>query len=108
MLENVISEWIECIDKYYETNKDGNYKYQVSIIDNQLKNDMLEFVEADKVLVQEQANTSNIQSHPQAYYISRKLTEILIQGSSEIIVQEESEILVQEKSECLECIIEDQ
>ncbi|PKK62058.1 hypothetical protein RhiirC2_760026 [Rhizophagus irregularis] len=51
---------------------------------------MLEFVEANKTLVQEQANTSIIQSHPQAYYTSRKFTE------------------VQEKSECFECIIENQ
>ncbi|POG58336.1 kinase-like domain-containing protein, partial [Rhizophagus irregularis DAOM 181602=DAOM 197198] len=27
MLENIISEWIRCINKYYEINRDGNYKY---------------------------------------------------------------------------------
>ncbi|POG68937.1 kinase-like domain-containing protein, partial [Rhizophagus irregularis DAOM 181602=DAOM 197198] len=27
MLENIISEWIRCIDKHYEINRDGNYKY---------------------------------------------------------------------------------
>ncbi|PKK71209.1 hypothetical protein RhiirC2_745105 [Rhizophagus irregularis] len=52
---------------------------------------MLEFVEADKALMQEQANTSAIQSHLQAYYTSRKLTEILIQ----------------EETQGLDCAIED-
>ncbi|POG65830.1 kinase-like domain-containing protein, partial [Rhizophagus irregularis DAOM 181602=DAOM 197198] len=27
MLENIISEWIRCINKYYEINRDGNYIY---------------------------------------------------------------------------------
>ncbi|PKK60797.1 hypothetical protein RhiirC2_761453 [Rhizophagus irregularis] len=67
---------------------------------------MFEFVEANKTLEQEQANTSIMQSHPQAYYISRKLTkftEIFSQEKSEFIVQE----IIQEKSECFECIVED-
>src|SRR6266542_1468370 len=90
VLENIISEWTKCINKYYEVNWDGNYKYTVPNIDNQLKNDMLEFVEANKALVQEQPNTSTItQFHPQACYTSRKLTEIL----------------VQENSECIDCIV---
>ncbi|CAB4493609.1 unnamed protein product [Rhizophagus irregularis] len=92
MLENIISIWIKCINKYYRINRDGNYDYKVPNIDNQLENDMLEFVEADKALVQGQANTTFIiQSHPQAYYTSRKLTEILIQ----------------EETQGLECIIEE-
>ncbi|CAB4492575.1 unnamed protein product [Rhizophagus irregularis] len=91
MLENIISEWIRCIDKYYEVNWGGNYKYVVPNIDNPLKNDMLEFLEANEALVQEQANISTMQSHPQAYYTSRKLTEIL----------------VQEASQCLDCKIDD-
>jgi serine/threonine protein kinase len=90
MLENIISQWIECINAYYELNRNENYTY-VPDIDYQLKSDMLEFVEANKALIQEQANTSIVQSHPQAYYTSRKLTEILAQG----------------KSECFECAIED-
>ncbi|EXX52961.1 kinase-like domain-containing protein [Rhizophagus irregularis DAOM 181602=DAOM 197198] len=89
MLENIISEWIRCISEYFELNRDGNYKYEVPNIDNKLKDDMLEFIKANKNLVQEQANASIIQSHTQAYYTSRRLTEILIQ----------------EDSECLECII---
>ncbi|RGB25482.1 hypothetical protein C1646_771649 [Rhizophagus diaphanus] len=78
---------IKCIDKYYEMNRDQNYKnYKYVIvpnIDDKLKNDMFEFVEANKTLVQEQANTFIAQSHPQAYYTSRKLTEILIQEGSQ-------------------------
>ncbi|POG70762.1 kinase-like domain-containing protein, partial [Rhizophagus irregularis DAOM 181602=DAOM 197198] len=76
MLENIISEWIRCINEYYEINRDGDYKFKVSNVDDQLKDDMIEFVEANKTLVQEQANTSIIQYHPQAYYTSRRLTEI--------------------------------
>uniref|UniRef100_U9UNJ0 Serine-threonine/tyrosine-protein kinase catalytic domain-containing protein n=1 Tax=Rhizophagus irregularis (strain DAOM 181602 / DAOM 197198 / MUCL 43194) TaxID=747089 RepID=U9UNJ0_RHIID len=77
MLENIVSEWSRCINEYehYKRNRDGNYVYNISNIDNQLKNDMLEFVEANKALVQEQANTSIIQSHPQAYYTSRNVTK---------------------------------
>jgi serine/threonine protein kinase len=94
MLENIVSKWIRCIDLYYEINRDGDYKYLVPNIDAQLENDMLEFIEANKSLeslVQVQANVPIVQNHPQAYYTSRKLTEIL----------------VQEDSECVECIIKD-
>ncbi|CAB4464126.1 unnamed protein product [Rhizophagus irregularis] len=91
MLENIVSEWIRCINEYYKINRDGEYKYLVPNIDNQLKDDMFEFVEADKTLVQEQANISIMQSHSQAYYTSRKLTEIL----------------VQEETQGLDCMIED-
>ncbi|CAB4485650.1 unnamed protein product [Rhizophagus irregularis] len=91
MLENIISEWIRCINKYYEINRDGNYIYIVPITNNQLKNDMKEFVEADQALLQGQANAYIMQSHPQAYYTSRKLTEIL----------------VQEESQGFDCMIED-
>src|SRR6266496_5065005 len=83
MLENIISEWIKCINEYYRINKDVNYIFEVSNIDNQLKSDMVEFVEANQDLMQEQINTSIIKSHPQAYYTSRKFTEVLVQGNSE-------------------------
>ncbi|PKK55710.1 hypothetical protein RhiirC2_858904 [Rhizophagus irregularis] len=83
MLEDIISEWIRCINEYYRINRDGNYKFEVSNIDNKLKDDMFEFIKANKTLVQEQASTSIIQSHTQAYYTSRKLTEILVQEKSD-------------------------
>ncbi|EXX68606.1 Kin1p [Rhizophagus irregularis DAOM 197198w] len=83
MLENIISEWIRCINEYYKVNMDGNYKFIVPNIDGQLKNDMLKFVEANKALVEEKANTSMIQYHSQACYTSRKLTEILVQEGSQ-------------------------
>ncbi|CAB4478510.1 unnamed protein product [Rhizophagus irregularis] len=89
MLEDIISEWVRCINEYYRINRDGNDKFEVLNIDNKLKDDMVEFIKANKSLVQEQANASFIQSHTQAYYTSRKLTEIL----------------VQEKSDCFECIV---
>ncbi|CAB4478488.1 unnamed protein product [Rhizophagus irregularis] len=83
MLEYIISEWIKCINEYYEINSDGNYKFEVPNIDNQLKNHMLEFVEADKTILQGQASTSIIQYHSQAYYTSRRITEISVQEESQ-------------------------
>ncbi|POG66880.1 kinase-like domain-containing protein [Rhizophagus irregularis DAOM 181602=DAOM 197198] len=102
MLEHIISEWNRCINKYYEINSDGNYQYRFSNTNyNQLESDILGFVEANEALAQEQANTSNnqlevnkalaqeqantstMQSHPQAYYTSRKLTEIFYQDETE-------------------------
>jgi serine/threonine protein kinase len=88
MLENIISEWIRCINKYYRINRDGDYKFEISNIDSQLKDNMLEFIKANEALVQKQATTPIIQSHSQAYYNSRKLTEIL------------------DESKCLDCMIE--
>ncbi|CAB5384552.1 unnamed protein product [Rhizophagus irregularis] len=70
-------------------NGEDKQKYKVLNIDNQLRNDMHEFIKADRVLTQEQANISVSQTHPQACYISRLLTEILYQNNSE----------------CLDCII---
>ncbi|CAB4385397.1 unnamed protein product [Rhizophagus irregularis] len=84
MLEYIISRWIRCINEYYEINRDENYRFEVSNVDNQLKNDMIEFVEANKA---GQASTSIIQYHSQAYYTSRKLTEILVQENSECLDQ---------------------
>ncbi|CAB4492595.1 unnamed protein product [Rhizophagus irregularis] len=92
MLENIISGWIKYINGYYESNTDRNCCIHiVPGIDYQLKNDMFEFVNANKASVQEQASTTIIRSHPQACYTSRKLTEILIQ----------------ENSECFDCLIEE-
>ncbi|RGB30197.1 kinase-like domain-containing protein [Rhizophagus diaphanus] len=64
IIENTISEWLRCINKYYILN-------------------------TNRVLTQEQANISVLQTHPQAYYTSHLLTEILYQNNSE----------------CLDCII---
>ncbi|GES79896.1 kinase-like domain-containing protein [Rhizophagus clarus] len=74
-LEYKITEWIRCIDEYYKYNRD---EFEVPNIDNKLKNDMLEFVKANNSLTQKQANISTIvQSHSQAYYTSRNITEIV-------------------------------
>src|SRR5581483_4085664 len=94
MLENIISEWIRSINEYYEINRDGDYKFEVTNIDSQLKDDMLEFVEANKILGQEQANTSIIQSHspeivyhPNSCYKSRKFDDLA--KLNEILAQDE-------------------
>ncbi|GBB94417.1 hypothetical protein RclHR1_02350016 [Rhizophagus clarus] len=90
-LEHEISEWIRCISKFYEINRDGNDMYQVPDVNNKLYDNMLEFVKANNTLAQEQINISTIvQHHSQAYYTSRNITKIL----------------VKENSECLEYIIE--
>src|SRR5581483_621869 len=98
MLENIISEWIRSINEYYKINRDGNYEFEVPNIDGQLKDDMFEFVEADKILVQEQANTSIIPSiiqshppeivyHPKSCYTSRKFD--YLDKLNEILAQDE-------------------
>jgi hypothetical protein len=87
MLEDIISEWIECINDYYISDRDGDYLI-ISCIDRQLEDDMLEFVKANEALGQKQANsTSVIQTHSQVYYKSRKISEIL------------------DGTECLDCMI---
>ncbi|RGB38683.1 kinase-like domain-containing protein [Rhizophagus diaphanus] len=90
ILENIISEWIRCVNKYYELNWDVNYSYGVR-----------KFVKANKALVQEQANTSIIQSHhPQACYTSRNVSKE-IEKSKNV-----SESFIQEYSDLMECIVE--
>ncbi|CAB4380756.1 unnamed protein product [Rhizophagus irregularis] len=81
-LEYIISNWIECIDHYYMINGDGDYNGKHKYLPDHL-NDILEFVEANKALVQEQENPSIIQYQLQAYYTSHKLTEILVNDISE-------------------------
>ncbi|CAB4411396.1 unnamed protein product [Rhizophagus irregularis] len=77
IIENTISEWLRSINEYYIRNGEDKQRYDVTNIDNQLKNDMYEFIKANRVLTQEQANISVLQTHPQAHYTSRLLTEIL-------------------------------
>jgi hypothetical protein len=90
-LEYKISEWIRCIGKYYEYNRDGKYRSQVPNVDNNLKNDMLEFVEANNTLAQKQANIFTIvQFHSQAYYTSRILN-FTSKKSNEILESEDSQ-----------------
>ncbi|GBC28555.2 kinase-like domain-containing protein [Rhizophagus irregularis DAOM 181602=DAOM 197198] len=86
MLENIISQWIYCIDEYYRVNKDENYNVMPKFDDQQLENDMMEFVKANKAnLEQEPVNTTPItQSHSQEYSISRELTtEYFVQESDD-------------------------
>ncbi|CAB4396090.1 uncharacterized protein OCT59_024125 [Rhizophagus irregularis] len=79
MLETIISEWIRCINEHYRMNSDESdiYGKAVPYIDNQLEYDMTEFLKANEALVQKQEISSIIQSHPQAYYISRRFSELL-------------------------------
>ncbi|RIA92889.1 kinase-like domain-containing protein [Glomus cerebriforme] len=77
-LEDIISQWLRCINKHYKINNE-NDEYiitEVSDIDIQSRSDMNEFVKANKSnesSTQEQNNNS----HPQASYTSRLLTEII-------------------------------
>ncbi|RIA80113.1 kinase-like domain-containing protein [Glomus cerebriforme] len=92
MLENIISQWFRYVNEYYESSEERNgIIIEFSSIDNQLRNDVHEFVAMNKALAQEQANTSVIQLHSQSYYTSsRSLTKISDQKNSD----------------CLDCIIE--
>ncbi|GES97124.1 kinase-like domain-containing protein [Rhizophagus clarus] len=82
-LEYKISEWIKCINEYYRINSDGNYRRNVPNIDNKFRSDMSEFVTVNDDTVQESTNISIVQFHPQAYFTSRKLTEILFKDDSD-------------------------
>ncbi|RIA94182.1 hypothetical protein C1645_760782, partial [Glomus cerebriforme] len=65
-LENIISQWLRYVNEYYIINseKDNNNNIQEVVIDNyQLRNDMYEFVNANKEISQGQVNTF---IHPQA------------------------------------------
>ncbi|RIA84048.1 hypothetical protein C1645_880160 [Glomus cerebriforme] len=84
-IEIVISQWLKCVNEYYELNNDKNENtLEVSDIDDQSRNDMYEFIRANETLTQEQIDTSIIQFHPQAYYTSRLLTEILDQKTLKV------------------------
>ncbi|RIA86755.1 hypothetical protein C1645_318731 [Glomus cerebriforme] len=91
-LENIISQWLRCVNEYYKLNNENDKDIiEVMNIDNQSRSDMHEFVKPNRSLTQEQINISTIKFHPQAYYTSRLLTKILDQNNS---------------AECLDCIIE--
>ncbi|CAB4398742.1 unnamed protein product [Rhizophagus irregularis] len=88
-LEHKISEWIKCINEYYRkiNDKDGFHKYKIFDIDNELENEIHEFVKANTLiqdntlvqndtLIQTQNNNSTIQSHSQVYYTSRSISKI--------------------------------
>ncbi|CAB4373518.1 unnamed protein product [Rhizophagus irregularis] len=83
MVEDIISEWIGCINDYYILNRDGNRIFEVPNIDKKLKNDMLEFVKADKALTQEEANLTqekvNTSIIQQAYSTSSTSSKIFSQ-----------------------------
>ncbi|GES83597.1 kinase-like domain-containing protein [Rhizophagus clarus] len=86
-LEHEISEWIRCINEFYRYNRDENYRVAVPSVDDILKNDMIEFIEANNTLAQEQANIPTIvHSHSQAYHTSRNITEIIISECLEHII----------------------
>ncbi|CAB5395170.1 unnamed protein product [Rhizophagus irregularis] len=65
IIENTISEWLRSINEYYIYNgedEQDEQRYVVPNIDNQLKNDMYEFINANRVLTQKQANISVLQN----------------------------------------------
>ncbi|RIA88831.1 hypothetical protein C1645_877107 [Glomus cerebriforme] len=78
-LRDIISQWLICVNEYYEVNSISNKNTRFikvsSDIVYQFRNDAYEFIEA-KALAHEQVDTSNIQFHPQACYTCRAITEI--------------------------------
>ncbi|CAB4387639.1 unnamed protein product [Rhizophagus irregularis] len=89
MLNNIISKWVVCINDYYILNRDGNRIFEVPNIDKKLKNDMLEFVKADKALTQAEANLTQEKIHSQAY--STSFTNSI---KHETYIQEESQEII--------------
>ncbi|RGB24741.1 kinase-like domain-containing protein [Rhizophagus diaphanus] len=55
-LNDIITKWIECINCYYEINREGKRIFEVPNINKKLKNDMREFVEANNALTQAEEN----------------------------------------------------
>ncbi|GBB98429.1 hypothetical protein RclHR1_03220022 [Rhizophagus clarus] len=81
-LEYIISQWLKCVNKYYDELNEGDsdIEFKHNIETSQFKDDIDEFVNANKTLStlsQEQTDTSIIQqSHSQACYTSRLLNEM--------------------------------
>ena len=97
-LENTISEWLSCFDKYDMNGELFLVVHDEYNIDNsQILSIMREFA---KDLVQRLANTSTMQSHPQAYYKSRLLAKL-----NETSDQDDKEVIFSSNSECLDCEI---
>ncbi|GBB93374.1 hypothetical protein RclHR1_21590004, partial [Rhizophagus clarus] len=76
-LEYKISEWIRCINEHYKININitKDYECTKSNMDNKIKDELLEFINADNTLVKKQASVSNIQSHLQIDYTSYNFTK---------------------------------
>ncbi|RGB24949.1 kinase-like domain-containing protein, partial [Rhizophagus diaphanus] len=79
-LEDIISQWISYVNKYYELNEENSKAFIYNSIDTiQFRGDIDEFVKANKALSQELNDTSIKQSHPLSCYTSRSL-KILSEG----------------------------
>ena len=94
------SEVLKIIEKWVNPGE------EIEKINENLKNDIMEFIEAkNNLIISEIINDKPIfKSHPQAYYTSRLLD--FTKNLNEILEQEEKEKLFLQ-SECLDCIVTD-
>src|SRR5437763_6633225 len=90
---NIVEKWVNPGDDIEKISED-------------LKSNIMEFVEADNNSTVSQTIDNNIPNpHPQAYFTSRLLD--FTKNLNEILDQEEKERLILQQSECLDCIITD-
>ena len=91
---NIIEKWV-------------NPGYNLEDISEDLKSNIMEFIEADNnSTVSKTINDKPIPNpHPQAYHTSRLLD--FTKNLNEILDQEENERLLLQQSECLDCIVTD-
>jgi hypothetical protein len=110
ILENIITEWLDCFNRYViikgaEYIKVANYVTNIS--NSQLLDIMREFSKDSMHSIPKQANTFIVQSHPQAYYKSRlleKVDETSDQNDKEVVFSLNFDCM-NLKSECLDCEI---
>ena len=90
---NIIEKWVNPGDDIEELSED-------------LKSNIMEFMEADNNSTEFQTIDNNISNpHPQAYFTSRLLD--FTKNLNEILDQKEKERLILQQSECLDCVITD-
>ena len=88
---NIIEKWVDPGRNIEDINED-------------LKNNIMEFIEADNNKNSTVSKINNNEPHPQAYHTSRLLD--FTKNLNEILEQEEKERLLSQ-SECLDCVITD-
>ena len=103
ILENIITEWLDCFNRY-EIIKGVEYikeaDYATNISNSQLLDIMREFSKDSMHSKQKQANTFIVQSHLQAYYKSRLLEKV-----NETLIISESNHISFNSDECSDCKI---
>ena len=104
ILENNITEWLDCFNRYEMIKGIGYIKeanYVTNISNSQLVDIIREFSKDSMHSKQKQANAFIVQSHPQAYYKSRLLEKV-----NETLIISESNHISFNSDECSDCKIQ--